>query len=174
MRRDVCVCVCVCVCFLFGHAAWLARFYFPNQGCNLGLGGKSVKALSPRHWASRKLHCMYVCVLSSFICLFLSVLFGVRWTFSLVVCAGFLVQRPLVAERGLWHAWASAGGSVAALPRLWSSVSAVVVHELKLSQGMWGLPGSPALAGRILCDSATRAGARVCVCVCVLILKIEV
>lgn len=100
-------------------------------------------------------------------------LFGVGWTFSLVVVCGLLS-----AAASCCGAWALARLGFGR--RVRSSTSQALelslsscVHELKLFQGMWGLPGSPALAGRF---SVTQppGQAPVCVCVCVLILKIEV
>ena len=55
-------------------------------------------------------------------------------------------------------------GSVAALPRLQGTASAVVVPELKLLQGTWDLPGSPALAGRLF---MTEPPGKPPLCVCV-------
>ena len=44
----------LCLFGLFGRAAQLAGYWFPDEGLNSAL---AVKALSPNHWTAREFHC---------------------------------------------------------------------------------------------------------------------
>ena len=44
----------LCLFGLFGRAAQLAEYWFPDDGSNSAL---AVKALSPNHWTAREFHC---------------------------------------------------------------------------------------------------------------------
>ena len=77
--------------------------------------------------------------------------FLVSGGYSLVMVCGLLIEVvSLVSEHGLQVVWASA----VVVPGIQSTRSIVVMHGLRLLQGMWDLPRpaiepmSPALAGR--------------------------